>query len=358
MEDYYEILGVSKDASDSEIKKSYRKLSIKYHPDKQSSKTESEKKEAEDKFKELNEAYSVLKDKEKRQKYDQFGPSMGTNQGFGSGDINEFMRRAGADFFKGFGGFGNQVQMPQVIKLSVILSLKDIYTGVTKKYKYKIDHVCSHCHGKQYVESEGGKKETCKTCNGTGSITSAQGPFMVSRPCPHCGGSGYTIVNGCKKCNGSGYEKIEEIVEVQIPKGVPSGSYITFKNKGNELISNGQVIKGDLIVIIAENNDSSNKFSRDGNDLHIKLDIPIYDCLLGEKATFNTIDDKRRDFKLNVGTESGFKFRFTGAGMPIMNTNSFGDLYVHINQILPKKLSEKETKLIKELKTIHDGAKI
>jgi molecular chaperone DnaJ len=347
--DYYEILGVKKDASDSEIKKSYRKLSLKYHPDKQ---LDSEKsKEYEDKFKEINEANSVLSDKEKRKLYDQFGHDMGKSAQQGDpNDIHEFIRRSHEQFF------GHQQPVgPQPIRLNISLTLKEMYDGTTKKFKYNVNRVCSHCLGNKYVESDGGSKETCVSCGGSGTRTVIQGNMMFYQPCPNCNATGYIIKNGCKTCNATGFEKINQTIEVNAPKGVIHGSYISFQGMGNQTLINGKSVIGDLIAIINQIEDD--KFIRDGNDLHCFLDVPVIDTIIGEDVTVETIDNKKRKFKLNTGTEPGERYRLNGLGMPILNTNNFGDLYVHIRPVMRKSLSENEIELLKELKKIQDNGK-
>ena len=346
--DYYKVLGVNKNASQEDIKKSFKKLAVKYHPDKQVNKTEDEKIKSEESFKEINEAYEILSNKEKREIYNQFGHDMGRSQnnGFSQDDINEFMK-AHANMFDPFGKNQRQQGPPQ-IKVTINLSLTELFTGVNKTFKYKVNRLCSHCKGEKFVESEGGKKDICTSCNGTGVIQRINGNMMFSQTCPVCGGIGEKITNGCKTCNASGYEKVEETIEVNIPKGAPKGAYISFPNKGNEMMINGKSLIGDLIVIINELPDT--KFIREENDLHIQVSVPIYDCLLGEDINVETIDNKKHKFKLKVGTESDEKFRLNGLGMPIMNTSTFGDLYVHIKHIMPKKLTDSEIKLLKKIK--------
>lgn len=347
--DYYEVLGIDKKASSSEIKKAFKKLAILFHPDKQASKSDEEKKEAEEKFKEINEAYGILNDKEKRQQYDNFGFDTPRNNGFGGADdLNEFLRRAHADFFGGFNNPGKtQVQQ---IRISVGLTLSEMFNGTFKKFKYKVNRVCSHCHGEQFIASDGGKKETCKTCNGSGRVQEVNGNMIFTGTCHDCGGSGYHIINGCKACNATGYEQKDELIEITIPKGIPNGAYINFTGKGNEQIINGTSVIGDLIIIINEIQDGN--FIRNGNDLHCNLDVSIYDCLLGEEVIVETIDNKKRKFKLKIGTETGNEFRLVGLGMPIMDTSNFGDLYVHIKNIMPNTNTEKEIELLRELKEL------
>lgn len=343
--DYYEVLGVKKDATDSELKKQFRKLSKEYHPDKQINQSDEAKAIAEDKFKELNEAYGILSDKEKRTKYDQFGHNLGAGRGYSSNqpDID--------DMFKEFvNGFGRQQkpQGPPPITFSIKLTLKEVFSGTTKRFKYEVNRVCSHCNGDKFVPSEGGKKDICTTCHGNGYVQVRKGPMLFTQTCPACNGVGHKITNGCKICNSTGFKKVEESIEVTTPKGIPFGANMTFANKGNEMIIDGKSVIGNLIVYIQLGDD--NEFIRQNNDLHYVLNVSIFDCILGEEVTVKTIDDKKKKFSLKIGTESGEKFRLVGMGMPIMNTNDFGDLYVHIKHIMPTKLSDEQIKLLKEIK--------
>jgi molecular chaperone DnaJ len=350
--DYYEILNVNKDASEAEIKKQFRKLSKLYHPDKQVGKSDNDKKNSEELFKEVNEAYSILGDKEKRQKYDQFGPDLGTNMNFNS-NFNDL-----DDIFRSFmgGQFQQESQGPAPIRVSIKLSLNELFNGITKKFKYKANRVCHHCHGDKFLQSEGGKKVKCNTCNGNGLIQIRRGPMIITQTCPTCGGVGYHIDNGCKICNSTGLERIENIVEVVIPRGTLNNSYLIFSGKGDEIIVNGKSVIGDLIVIINEL--SNDIFSRNGNDLHRTIECSIYDCLLGEEITVETIDNKKHKFKLKIGTENGNIFKLSGCGMPIANTNEYGNLYAHIKHIIPNELNETEIKLLTKLKNETDGKKL
>lgn len=352
-ENYYEILELTdsdKTLNEKEflkkLKSNYRRLSKLYHPDMQQKKTDDEKHKAEELFKKINYANDILSDKDKRQKYDQFGPDLGANRGYGSAspDINDFINN-----FMG-NGFGQQQNNPPPINITINISLIDIFNGTTKKFKYKVNRSCSHCHGDKFVASEGGSKNMCASCHGTGFVQTRRGPMLFNQTCPTCGGIGSQITNGCKVCHSTGVEKIEETVEVNIPKGVPDGSYISFAGKGNEYLINGKKVIGDLFVYTQQIPDE--KFTKRGNDLHCYLDVSIYDCLLGESVTISTIDNKKRKFNLKIGTNAGEQFRLTGLGMPIINTSEYGDLFVHVKHIMPTKLNEQEIELINKLKNI------
>lgn len=353
--DYYEILGVGKNATDTELKKSYRKLSKQHHPDKMAGKSESEIKESEEKFKEINEAYSVLSDPEKRGLYDQFGHDMGRGQqmdgGFGDYDvdledmINRMQQQAG---FGGFGGRQQRPQGPQPLTVEVGLTLEEIFEGVKKTFKYKVNRKCKHCNGKKYVESEGGRIDTCKKCNGAGMIREQRGHMMFMSTCPQCGGNGHTLVNPCKTCNGTGFEKEDKTIEIDFPKGIMNGQYLHFSEGGHEQNVNGTNHVGDLIVVAREIQNQT--FQREGNNLHCVIEPSIYDSILGEEVSVKSIDGKTHKFKLKVGTENGEAFRLNGLGMPMINTNKYGDLIVHIKNKMPKTLTNEEIKLLKKLK--------
>ncbi len=339
-EDLYGLLGVDKGASEKEIKKAYRLKSKEYHPDLGGD---------EEKFKKVSHANDILSNKEKRALYDKYGHSMGRASQQSPEDLDDILRMARESFMGGFGFNMNQRQQgPSPITMGIPLTLKEMYDGVNKKMKYQIDKICSHCNGDKYISSEGGSIETCTTCNGTGMRMMQQGNMTFAQPCQDCNSTGKKIINGCKHCNATGFENVEQIIDIEIPKGIFSNAQVIFQGKGNEAIVNGNGVVGNLNVIIIEIEDS--KFTREGSDLHCELEVPIIDCIIGEEVTVETIDNKKHKFKLKIGTESDDKFRMAGLGMPIINTADFGDLYVHIEHIMPKKLSEKEIGLLKEIK--------
>lgn len=281
--DYYEVLGVDKSASEDEIKKAYRKIAIKYHPDRNPG-----DKEAEEKFKEAAEAYNILHDPKTRQQYDQFGFN-GPNMGGGFGGFGGFESTMNMDDIfsmfgdifggHGFGGFGGGQRRPQQhrgsdLRLKVKLTLEEINTGVTKKFKVRKDIHCPHCNGSG--AEAGSQKEPCPTCHGQGYIThttqSIFGMMQQQSVCPTCGGEGMVIKNKCKHCGGTGVEKGEEVVEINIPAGVAEGMVVNVPGKGNAGKHNG--IAGDIQVFIEE--EEHQTFVRDGNDLiyNLLLDFP------------------------------------------------------------------------------------
>lgn len=357
--DYYEVLGVSKDASEDEIKKAYRKIAIKYHPDRNPG-----NKEAEEKFKEAAEAYDVLHDAQKRQQYDQFGfngPGAGGFGGFSGASMNMddifsmfgdiFGGRAG-----GFGGFGGGGQRrPQQhrggdLRLKVKLSLSEISTGVTKKFKVRKDITCTHCHGTG--AEAGSTTETCPTCHGSGVIThttqSIFGMMQTQGVCPTCNGEGKVIKNKCKHCGGTGVEKGEEVVEINIPAGVAEGMVVNVPGKGNAGQRNG--INGDIQVFIEE--EDNDTFVRDGNDLIYNLLLDFPTAALGDDVEIPTIEGTKLKVKLEPGTQPGKTLRLRGKGLPAVQGygHGKGDLIVQISVYVPKTLTKEEKECIVKLK--------
>lgn len=367
--DYYEVLGVSKTASADEIKKAYKKMAIKYHPDRQSGKSDAEKKDAEDKFKEAAEAYSVLSDEQKRQQYDQFGfngPNMGSGfggGGFGGFDINDILNSVfggGFDFGGGGGGFesffgggggrsrGRQVHRGSDLRVKVRLNLQEISTGVTKKFKVRKDVVCSHCNG---TGAEGNAQpETCSTCHGTGTVIRSQqsifGMMQTQSPCPNCQGEGKIIKNKCKHCNGNGIVKGEEVIEVEIPAGVQDGMVVTVPGKGNAGMRGG--ISGDIQVFITE--EPNDTFVRDGNDIRYNLLLDFPTAALGGKVEVPTIDGKRLAVTIEPGTQPGKTLRLRGKGLPSVQGYGYGtgDMVLNISVYVPKTLSKDEKKALEK----------
>ena len=359
--DYYEVLGVSKDASEDEIKKAYRKIAIKYHPDRNPG-----NKEAEEKFKEAAEAYDVLHDPQKRQQYDQFGfNGPGGESGFGGfssaggfsmddifsmfGDI--FGGRGGFGGFSG-GGFGGGQRRPAQqrgsdLRLKVKLTLQEISTGVTKKFKVKKDVPCSHCHGSG---AEGNSaKETCPTCHGSGVVThttqSLFGMMQTQNVCPTCGGEGMVIKNKCHVCGGSGIVKGEEVVEINIPAGVSEGMVVNVPGKGNAGRHNG--VPGNIQVYIEE--EPNDTFVRDDNDIIYNLLLDLPTAVLGGSVEVPTLDGKAR-IKVEPGTQPGKIFRLRGKGLPSVNRYGVGDLIVNVSVYIPENLNAGEKKTFEELK--------
>lgn len=355
--DYYEVLGVSKNASDDEIKKAYKKMAIKYHPDRNPG-----DKEAEEKFKEAAEAYDVLRDPQKRARYDQFGPE-GVNGagGFGGQSMNmDDIFSMFGDIFggHGFGGFGGgfggggRARKPQFrggdLRLKVRLNLQEIATGVTKKFKVKKKVTCTHCHGSG---AEGvGATEQCPTCHGSGYVVKTQqsifGMMQTQSVCPTCGGEGTVIKNKCKACGGEGVVNGEEVIEVKIPAGVADGMVVNVPGKGHAARRGG--VPGDIQVYIEE--EPSNELLREDNNLIYNLLLDVPTAALGGSAEIPTIDGKVK-IKIDPGTQPGKVVRLRGKGLPAVQGYGYGvgDLIVNISVYIPETLSKDEKKAMEAM---------
>lgn len=362
--DYYEVLGVGKTATDDEIKKAYRKIAIKYHPDRNPG-----NKDAEEKFKEAAEAYDVLHDAQKRQQYDQFGfdgPAGGGFGGFGGNaggfsmdDIfsmfGDVFGGHGGGFGGGFGGFGGgHAQQAQYrgsdLRIKVSLSLQEIATGTTKKFKVKKYVPCSHCHGSGAEDGSG--SETCQTCHGSGVVTRTTrtmfGMMQTQSECPTCHGEGRVIKNKCHECGGSGIVKGDEVVEIKIPAGVAEGMVVNVPGKGNAGEHNG--ISGNIQVYISE--EPNDTFVRDGNDIIYNLLLDFPTAVLGRNAEIPTIDGTKVKIKIEPGTQPGKTLRLRGKGLPAVEGygSGNGDLVVNISVFVPKTLSKEEKHAIEKFK--------
>jgi len=358
--DYYEVLGVEKTASEDEIKKAYRKIAIKYHPDRNPG-----DKEAEEKFKEAAEAYNVLHDPKSRQQYDQFGfsgPGAGGGfdySGFGGASMNmDDIFSMFGDIFggHGFSGFGGSARRPQQhrgsdLRLKVRLTLQEINTGVTKKFKVRKDVPCSHCHGTGAEDGSG--MEECPTCHGRGVIThttqSIFGMMQQQSICPTCNGEGHVIKNKCRECGGTGVQKGEEVVEIKIPAGVAEGMVVNIPGKGNAGRHNG--VSGDIQVFIEE--EENELFVRDGNDLIYNLLLDFPTAALGGEVEIPTIEGGKLKVKLDGGTQPGKTLRLRGKGLPAVQGygNGKGDLVVNISVYVPKTLSREERQAIEHFRS-------
>ena len=356
--DYYEVLGVDKNASEEDIKKAYRKIAIKYHPDRNPG-----SKEAEEKFKEAAEAYDVLHDPQKRQQYDQFGfdGPMGGFGGFNGGGFSMddifsmfgdvFGGRGGFSGFSGFGGGGRQPAQHRGsdLRLKVRLSLQEVATGVTKKFKVRKDVTCSHCHGTG--AEDGSCTETCPTCHGSGVVTrttqSLFGMMQTQSVCPTCQGEGKIIKNKCHECHGTGIVKGDEVVEIKIPAGVAEGMVVNVPGKGNAAIHNG--IPGNIQVFIEEEPNST--FVRDGSNLIYNLLLDFPTAALGGTAEIPTVDGSKVKIKIEPGTQPGKTLRLRDKGLREVQGygRDTGDLIVNISIYVPKELSKDEKKALEEM---------
>lgn len=354
--DYYEVLGVSKSADATEIKKAYRKLALKYHPDKNPG-----DKEAEEKFKEAAEAYDVLSNEEKKRRYDQFGHAGvgGAGQGgFGGGmSMDDIFSQFGDIFgsfggFSGFGGFGGgrsarRVNRGTNLRVKVKMNLQEIATGIEKKIKVKKYVACQHCNGTG--AKDGKSYSTCSTCKGSGQVTRVQntilGAMQTTSTCPTCEGEGKIINEKCTFCNGEGVLMSEEVISINIPAGVGEGMQLSLSGKGNAARRGG--VNGDLIVLIEE--EEHPELVRDGNDLLYNVFIGYPEAVLGETVEIPTIEGKVK-VKIEAGTQPGKILRLRGKGLLDVNGYGKGDLLAKVNVWIPKNLSKDEKKLVEKMK--------
>lgn len=351
--DYYEILEISKNASEEDIKKAYRKMAIKYHPDKNP-----DDKKAEEKFKEAAEAYEVLSDPEKRQRYNQFGHAgVGSNAGGGYGggmNMDDIFSQFG-DIFGGAFGFGGasssqggrRVTRGTNLRVKVKLSLQDIANGVEKKIKVNKHVSCNTCSGSG---AKNGQYDVCKTCNGSGVITRVQqtmlGAMKTQTTCNSCGGEGRIVRDKCNTCHGDGIVREEEVITINIPAGVAEGMQLSMSGKGNAAPRGG--INGDLLILIEE--EEHPQLKREGNHLIYSLTISFPDAALGTNVEVPTVEGKVK-IKIDPGTQSGKVLRLKGKGLPDVNSYGRGDLLVEISVFTPTHLNNEEKKAIEHLKS-------
>lgn len=363
--DYYDILGVSKGSSADEIKKAYRKLAIKFHPDKNP-----DDKSAEDKFKEAAEAYEILSNPEKKQRYDQYGhagvgAASGGGGGYGGGGMNmdDIFSQFG-DIFGGGGGGGSpfdsffgggqqqsrggrRVAKGSNLRIKVKLTLEEIANGAEKKIKVNKQVTCKTCDGTGAKDRS--SVSTCSTCGGSGAVrrvtNTILGQMQTSSTCPTCNGSGSQITSKCNSCHGEGTVRGEETISINIPAGVSDGMQLSMSGKGNAAPNGG--IPGDLIILIEEMPHETLK--REGNNIVYDLHVSIVDAALGFSAEVPTIDGKAK-IKIDPGTQSGKLLRLKGKGIPEINSYQRGDEIIHVNIWTPKALSSEERDLLEKLR--------
>ncbi|WPP50105.1 molecular chaperone DnaJ [Catalinimonas niigatensis] len=351
--DYYEILGVSRDASQDDIKKAYRKTAIKFHPDKNP-----DNPEAEDKFKEAAEAYEILRDPDKKARYDRFGhQGVGGGGGAGGGmnmdDIfSQFGDIFGGSAFESFfggagGGRGQRMRKGSNLRIKLKLTLQEVAQGVEKKIKVKRYIPCDVCGGNG--AKDGVAVSTCPTCSGSGQIrkvvNTMLGQMVSANTCPTCGGEGKTIDERCNKCHGEGRILEEEIIPVKIPEGVGEGMQLSMSGKGNVPKRGG--IPGDLLIVIEEAEDEFLK--RDGSNVIYDLHLSFVDVALGTNVEVPTIDGSVK-IKIEPGTQSGKILRLKGKGIKEINGYGQGDQLIHLNVWTPTSLSDREKTVLNELK--------
>lgn len=362
--DYYEVLGVAKNADDDTIKKAYRKLAMQYHPDRNP-----DNKAAEDKFKEAAEAYEVLSDKDKRSRYDRMGhagvdPNMGGGGFQGNMNMDDIFAQFGdifgdggspfEQFFgggrrSGGGGQRQQGQRGTDLRIKVKLSLEEIAKGVTKKIKVKKQITCSTCSGSGAKDRNA--VTTCKTCSGSGYVRQVRNTFLgqmqTTGPCPTCNGSGQQISAYCQSCRGDGYVMGEDTIEIQIPAGVADSMELSVSGKGNAGKQGGPA--GNLRVYIEE--EPHEYFQRDGNNILYELYINMADAALGTQVEVPSLDGKVR-VKIPAGTQSGKVFRLQGKGLPAVQSYEVGDQLIHVNIWTPKQYTDEEKALLEKLRTM------
>ena len=357
--DYYEVLGVDKNASADEIKKAYRKLAVKYHPDKNPG-----DKEAEERFKEAAEAYSVLSDADKKAKYDQFGHAGvdGSAPDFsgGFGYLNDILNDLFGGGFGGFGGFGGgfgggrggqrqqKVYRGRDIRVRVKLTLEEIAKGVEKEISIERSVPCKDCGGKGAKNASDIK--TCSACNGTGQVQRVVNTFLgqtvTYSTCQQCGGEGKVISNPCRSCGGTGLVRKRETIKVKIPAGVEAGMQMNISGEGHAAKNNG--VNGDLLVVIEEQEHPNLK--REGNNLYCTKIVSLPDAILGGEVEVPGIDGSYK-IKVEPGTQSGTVVRLRGRGLPTVNGyGGTGDLYVKIAVWIPKKLEKDDKAVIESLR--------
>lgn len=361
MADYYAILEVARTASDDEIKKSYRKLAMTYHPDRNNG-----SKEAEERFKQITEAYDVLRDPQKRAAYDRYGEQglRGGAAGFHHVDLSEAL----GIFMRDFGGFGgledlfgaqrqssNGPRAGQDVKVTIPLTLEEVATGVDKKISIKLLDPCDKCDGSG--AEPGSKSEICKTCGGQGEVRRAQrsffGQVVTVAPCPTCRGEGRIIQTPCKKCRGEGRMRADHELTVQIPAGVATGQYMTLRGVGNAGTRGGP--RGDVHVVFEVADDP--RFERDGEDLYTEVLVTYPQLVLGDELSIPTVSGQL-SLTLPENTQSGHVFHLRGKGLPRVNGGGAGDLHVRVQLWTPERITEEERRLIERLRELQPGVPV
>ena len=351
--DYYEVLGINKSATADQIKSAYRKLAVKYHPDKNP-----DDKTAEDKFKEASEAYHVLSNSERKQNYDNFGHAAFENGGRGQGgfsnfDFSEHFSDIFEDFFgEGFGGGRRRGRRTNYrgsdLRYDLSITLEEAYKGKKQDIKFSTSEKCNTCSGSG--SKPGHDSGSCTMCGGRGQVRSSQGFFTVQQTCPQCGGAGEEITHPCTSCGGQGKKQATKRLSVTIPKGVDDGTRIRLSGKG-EAGSRGAG-SGDLYLFI--NVHSHELFKRSDENLFFEFPVSIADAALGTSIEIPTIDGSKAKIKIPAGTQSGKQFRLREKGMPHMRGGGYGDLYVQVNTEVPVNLNSEQKELLEKFREIEN----
>ncbi|MFP5520332.1 MAG: molecular chaperone DnaJ [Bdellovibrionia bacterium] len=349
--DYYEILGVSKDADGDTIKKAYRKLAMQFHPDRNPG-----DKEAEEKFKEAAAAYEVLSDSQKRAQYDRFGHNA-FNQGMGGGaggftDVEDIFSHFG-DIFGDFFGGGqrrprdrNAPRRGSDLRYVTEVTLKDVISGLEREIEFETETSCDSCQGTGAEKGSG--VDTCHTCHGAGQVIRSQGFFQMASTCPTCHGQGTVIKNPCKSCKGKGRKVTKRKIRLNIPAGVDTGTRLRVSGEGEGGFRGGPA--GDLYVEIRVKDDK--RFERDGDNLIAEIDVPYVQMLLGGEFEVDTVTGKA-NIEIPRGAKPGASVKLQGQGLPSLRGNRRGDIYYHINVEFPEKISKEEEKHLREIAKLH-----
>jgi molecular chaperone DnaJ len=353
MSDYYDLLGLQRGADPAAIKSAYRKAAMKYHPDQNPG-----DKAAEDRFKQINEAYAVLSDPEKRARYDRFGKAAfeqgGGPGGFGAGvDPADIFNSVFGDMFGDvFGGGAARArggpQRGADLRYDMEISLEEAFTGKATRITVPVMLTCEVCDGSG--AAPGSKPVTCNTCGGVGVVRTTQGFFQMQRTCPTCGGSGQTIKDHCKSCAGRGVRRSERTLDITIPEGVEDGTRIRLQSEGEAGPRGGP--RGDLYIFLSVA--QHDLFERDGADLHCRAPVPMTTAALGGEIEIPTIDGGRAKVKIPEGSQTGRRFRLSGKGMTRLRHSARGDMYVEIQVETPRNLSDRQRKLLEEFRDCCD----
>ncbi|MCW9035224.1 MAG: molecular chaperone DnaJ [Rhodospirillales bacterium] len=354
-QDYYELLGVGKQADEGELKKAYRKMAMQYHPDRNP-----DNKEAEAKFKEINEAYEILKDEEKRAAYDRYGHAAfeqgGPGGGFGGGGGGGFGGFSDIfdEMFGGGGGFGGGRRggvdnRGSDLRYNMEVSLEEAFEGKKTSIRVPTSVSCDECDGSG---AAGGKPPvTCNTCHGAGRVRAQQGFFTVERTCPTCHGQGQVIKDPCRRCGGSGRTRHEKTLSVSIPRGVEDGTRIRLTGEGEAGTRGGPA--GDLYIFLSIG--AHRIFQRDGANIYCRVPIPMTTAALGGNIEVPTVDGSRARVNIPAGTQSGNRFRLREKGMTVLRSTARGDMFIEASVEIPVKLSSKQKKLLKEFEESTDN---
>ncbi len=348
-EDYYDILGVSRTASADDIKKAYRKLAMKYHPDRNPG-----DQAAEEKFKEATEAYEVLSDDQKRRTYDLYGREGLRNSGYqGPGDFNDIFSSFGDIFgeFFGFSGGGRRRSGPAQgadLRYDVTISFMDAVHGTSKDVEFERDNTCWTCEGTG--ARPGHQAQTCPTCQGRGQIMRAQGFFRVSSTCPHCRGEGQVIKDPCADCDGRGLVTEKKKLSLKIPAGVDTGARMRLRGEGEGGRRGGPA--GDLYVVIHV--DPHEEFQREGDTIYLRLPLSMVQAALGDEIEVDTVHGTA-ELAIPKGTQSGQRFTLRGEGVPNLRGHGRGDMVIEVLVLTPTKLSKRQEELLREFAEQGDG---